>query len=277
VLTVIAQNGDAQLYYESTGRGDPVLLVMGLGMAATAWWRTIPVLAKRFRVLAFDNRGAGRSELTRGPYTLAQLAADGIAVLDSAGEESAHVYGLSMGGMIAQELVLRYPERVRALVLGASSAGGASHQLPDRETLEFMRRRVDMSADEAAWAAVPYQYGSRTQEQHAERIAEDIARRLRFPIHPDGYRAQLAAAWKHDAAGRLRSVRAPTLVLHGSEDRIVPVANGRRLAELIPGASLEILDGAGHLYPTDEPCADREVLRFLVDCTVGPPPRHRAT
>jgi 3-oxoadipate enol-lactonase len=260
---VFARTADAKLYYESTGSGQPVLLVSGLGMAATGWWRTIPVLAQGLRVLTLDNRGVGRSDVTRGSYSLVQLADDAVAVLDAAGEESAHVYGLSMGAMIAQELALRYPERVRALVLGASTAGGTRHELADPATLAFIKRRRSMPPEEAVWAAVPYNYGKATRERHAGRIGEDVVQRLRYPVTRAGYEAQLAAAWGHDTSHRLGGIAAPTLVLHGTEDRVVPIANGVRLAESIPGARLKILRGAGHLYTTDAPQADRHVLRFL--------------
>jgi 3-oxoadipate enol-lactonase len=258
-----AQAKDAQLYCEVDGSGEPVLLIMGLGMAATAWWRTIPVLAKRFRVISFDNRGSGRSDCPKGPYTLKQLAEDALAVLDAAGEESAHVYGMSLGGMIAQQLALHHPERVRKLVLGASTPGGMQHELPDKTTLTFFERRADMSAEEGVWASIPYNYGAATRERNAGRIGEDVVQRLRFPPPSDGYKAQLAAAWRYDATTRLHALRMPTLVLHGSEDRMIPVSNGRRLAEAIPGAQLEILEGAGHLFMTDDPEADRTILRFL--------------
>jgi pimeloyl-ACP methyl ester carboxylesterase len=260
---VFAHSGDAQLYWENTGSGEPVLLVMGLGMTAAGWWRTIPVLAKGLRVIAFDNRGVGRSDRTTGPYSLRQMAEDALAVMDAAKLESASIYGLSLGAMIAQYLTLRHPERVRSLVLGASTPGGRSHELPEHDVLEFLRRRPNMPTEEAVWASVPYSYGRATRERHADRIGEDIAQRLRFPINPAGYRAQLAAAWGFDARDRLHEIEAPTLVLHGTEDRIVPISNGELLAEAIPGARLEVLEGAGHIYPTDAPEADRTVLRFL--------------
>jgi pimeloyl-ACP methyl ester carboxylesterase len=261
---VFAQSANAKLYWESTGRGEPVVLVMGLGMAATGWWRTVPVLAKELRVICFDNRGAGRSDKPPGRYTLTQMADDALAVMDAANIATASVYGISLGGMIAQVLALRHPERLRALVLGASTPGGRSHQLPAPEVLDFVRRRPGMPAEEAAWASVPYNYGTATRERHPERIAEDIRRRLRFPADVVGYRAQLAAAMGHDTNGRLQKLSMPTLVLHGSEDRMVPVANGLLLAASIPGARLQVLEGAGHLYPTDAPEADRKVLRFLL-------------
>jgi 3-oxoadipate enol-lactonase len=270
---VLARRGDAQLYWESEGSGEPVLLIMGLGMTAAAWWRTVPVLAERMRVVAFDNRGCGRSDRTPGPYTIQQLAEDAAGILDAADEDSAHVYGISLGGMIAQELVLRYPHRVRSLVLGASTPGGRRHELPDDATLEFLRRRSSMPAEEAVWASVPYIYGKTTRERHADRIGEDLAQRLRFPVDAAGYRAQLSAAWAHHTGDRLSRVDTPTLVLHGSEDRMVPVSNGRLLAEAIPGAHLEVLEAAGHLYPTDAPEADRLVLRFLTNGALEPQAR----
>jgi pimeloyl-ACP methyl ester carboxylesterase len=274
---VFARSADAKLYYESTGSGQPVLLISGLGMAATTWWRTIPVLAQGLRVLSFDNRGVGRSDVTRGPYSLEQMADDALAVLDAAGEESAHVYGISMGGMIAQTLALRHPERVRALVLGASTAGGPRHQLADDATLEFLKRRSSMPPEEAVWAAVPYNYGKATRERRADRIGEDVVHRLRYPITPAGYEAQLAAAWGHDTSHRLGWIAAPTLVVHGSDDRLVPVANGVRLAEGIRGARLKIVRGAGHLYATDDPRIDRQILRFLTTAATPPASRLRDT
>jgi 3-oxoadipate enol-lactonase len=259
-----ARNGMVSLHYESTGTGAPVLLVMGLGMNATGWWRTAPVLAAAgLCVLAFDNRGVGRSDRPPGPYTTAMMADDAIAVLDAAGVQHAHVYGISLGSMIAQEIALRYPDRIVRLVLGASTPGG-DHAIPaDGETLEFFHRRGQMPAEEAVWASVPYNYSTRTRAQHGDRIAEDIGRRLRYPIEPQPYAAQVAAALGHDAYDRLARVRARTLVVHGQEDVMVPPANGRLLANLIPDARVLELRGAAHLYPTDEPNADHEVAAFL--------------
>jgi pimeloyl-ACP methyl ester carboxylesterase len=260
----VAHRDELELHHESTGaHGAPVLLVMGLGMNATGWWRTVPVLAEHFRVLSFDNRGVGRSSRPPGPYTTAQMADDAVAVLDAAGEASAHVYGISLGGMIAQEIALRHPDRVRTLVLGATTPGGSRAVAADSETLAFFQRRAGMPAEEAVWASVPYNYAERTWRDQGQRVAEDIVQRLRYPIEPEPYRAQLAAALDHDALDRLASVGAPTLVVHGEEDRMVSPANARLLADAIPGADLETWPGAGHLYPTDEPAADRAILGWL--------------
>jgi 3-oxoadipate enol-lactonase len=262
-MTVFASNEDIRLNFESIGSGTAVLLIMGLGLPAAAWWRTIPVLAGSLRVIAFDNRGSGRSDCPPGPYSVADMARDAVAVLDAAGVERAHVYGISLGGMIAQELAMQHSERVCALVLGATSPGGAAAAPPDEETIAFLRRRPTMPAEEGRWASVPYLYSERTRRGGGSRISEDLARRRSLPFDANGYNAQLAAAATHDAGSRLRGITVPTLIVHGSEDRMVPPDNGRALAAAIPGADLHLLDDAGHLYTTDEPSADYHVLRFL--------------
>src|SRR4051794_21145556 len=241
------------LPYESSGDGPPVLLIMGLGLPGDAWWRTVPVLAHACRVITFDNRGSGLAESPSGPLTIAGMAADAIAVLDAAGIERAHVYGISMGGMIAQELALAFPERVGSLVLGATSPGGAVATPPEAATLAFLARRAAMPDEEGRWASVPYVYSERTRRQGGARIGEDLARRRGYAFQPVGYSAQLMAAAAHDAAARLSTISAPTFVVHGAEDRMVPAENGRALAAAIPGAELLLVDDAAHLYTTDEP------------------------
>ena len=258
-----AHREGAELHWESTGAGAPVLLVMGLGMNATGWWRTVPVLSQALRVIAFDNRGVGRSDVTPGPYSVTQMADDAIAVLDAAEEESAHVYGISLGGMIAQQIALRHPRRVRRLVLGATTPGGAHAAPLGDDVVQFFFRRREMPAEEAVWASVPYNYGPRGRREGGQRIAEDIAQRLRYPIRPEGYAAQLEGALHHDAFDSLELIGHETLVVHGEADRMVPPANGALLAQAIPHARLETWPEAGHLYPTDAPEADVGVLRFL--------------
>src|SRR6201991_2942338 len=150
-----------QLYWESTGDGPPVLLVMGLGLSGGAWWRTVETLSRRFRVITFDNRGVGRSRGLTPAYTTEALADDAVAVLDALEVDQANVYGLSLGGMVAQQIALRHPRRVRSLVLGATTPGGRRAQIADDDVMDFFRGRGQLSREEAAWASVPFNYGRR--------------------------------------------------------------------------------------------------------------------
>jgi 3-oxoadipate enol-lactonase len=236
---------------------------MGLGLSGGAWWRTVPVLSRRLAVITFDNRGVGRSRSLLHAYTTESMADDAVSVLDAAGVDRAHVYGISLGGMVAQQLALRHPDRVRSLVLGATNAGGPQLRWPDPEVLAFLRRRLRMRPEEGAWASVDFNYGERCRKEHPERIAEDIAQRLAHPFPEQAYRAQLWAAALHDCESRLHRIEAPTLVVHGSEDRMVPVENGRMIADRIPGARLIEVEQCGHLYPTEAPEVDEAIAEFM--------------
>jgi 3-oxoadipate enol-lactonase len=256
--------GSAPLHWERTGAGPPVLLIMGLGLSGGAWWRTVPVLARRLAVITFDNRGVGRSRSLVHAYTTESMSDDAVSVLDAAGVDRAHVYGISLGGMVAQQLALRHPDRVRSLVLGATHAGGPRMHWPDPDVLEFLRKRLRMRPEEGAWSSVAFNYGARCRSEHPERIAEDIAQRLAHPFPEQAYRAQLWAGTLHDCYSRLNRIEAPTLVVHGRDDRMVPVENGRMIADRIPGAGLIEVEECGHLYPTEAPEIDAAIGEFML-------------
>jgi pimeloyl-ACP methyl ester carboxylesterase len=255
--------GPVKLHWESHGDGPPVLLIMGLGLSGGAWWRTIPVLARQFRVITFDNRGVGRSKSPTYAYTTEAMADDAASVLDAAGVDRAHVYGFSLGGMVAQQLALRHAGRVESLVLGATHAGGRRAIAPDSEVLDFFRRRPGLPHEEAAWASVPYNYGPVCRRRHGSRIAEDVARRLAHPFPAAAYSAQLYAARLHNCLGRLSRIEAPTLVVHGRHDRLIPVGNAELTTAHMPDARLEILEGCGHVYPTENPDVDETVASSI--------------
>jgi 3-oxoadipate enol-lactonase len=273
-----ATNRTVKIHWESFGDGPAVLLIAGQGMAVDGWWATIPVLSRSFRVIAFDNRDTGQSSRLPWPYSVAQMANDAVAVLDAAGEQRAHVYGISLGSLVAQEVALRYSDRVQALVLGASSAGGfaAYKPAPTSFAQTFLVRAGTMGPEEAEWAAVPYTYGEKTRRSHPERIATDIAHRLSSPPEPMAYLHQAGAVAAHDAYERLNQMVAPTLVVHGEQDVFVPPANALVLAERIPGAQLRLWPDAGHMYIVDEPRADWEIARFLLHHSAIEPARDLA-
>ena len=197
---------------------------MGLGLSGGAWWRTVATLSRQFRVITFDNRGVGRSRGLTPAYTTEALADDAAAVLDAVGVATAHVYGLSLGGMVAQQLAFA--------IHAASLAGARGHDprrrrahLADDEVMAFFSSRSKLSREEAAWASVAYNYGQRCRDEHADRIAEDIRRRLAYNFDEAAYQAQLMAAALHNCTSRLGRIDVPALVIHGEDDRVVPVGN----------------------------------------------------
>jgi pimeloyl-ACP methyl ester carboxylesterase len=189
------------------------------------------------------------------------MASDAAAVLDAAGVESAHVFGISMGGMIAQEFALQYPKRVRSLIWGCTASGGPHAVRPEAAATEMVMARGKMTPEEAAQAAVPFIYHPATPRG---RIDEDIAMRSEWFPQPEAYIAQLQGILAWEAYSRLPQITVSTLVIHGESDRLVPPANGRLIAERIPGAKLVMIPNASHIFSTDQPeAAHRAVLEFL--------------
>ncbi len=265
-----ALDGGTRLYWESRGTGEPVLLIHGLGLSGGAWWRTVEALCPTLRVITFDHRGIGQSESLMPAFTTEAMADDAASILDELSLESAHVYGFSLGGMVAQQLALRHPRRVRSLILGATQAGGR-HAVPaDRDVLEFFRQRPNLGFEQAARASVAYNYAPGFREQHPDRIEEDIEWRLgqRFDAH--AYRAQLFAAALHNCYGRLDRIEVPTLVVHGTDDRVIPVDNAHLMAERLPNCRLTELESTGHLYVTEVPEIDDAIGRFFADRDAAP-------
>jgi 3-oxoadipate enol-lactonase len=256
------ENEDAKIYWDEQGSGEPLLLIMGLSYPSYMWHRSRPVLAKLFRTMALDNRGVGQSDAPPGVYSIALMAEDAAAVLDAAGVRSAHVFGVSMGGMIAQEFALQYPNRVRSLILGCTAAGGPHAVQAEPQALEALLRR-DVTPEQSREAMIPFLYDAATPR---ERIAEDMAIRMKWYPTAQGYMGQIQGIFGWEAYSRIRQITAPTLVIHGESDRLVPPANARLIAEKIPGAKLRLIAHAGHIFETDQPgAAHKAILEFLAD------------
>jgi 3-oxoadipate enol-lactonase len=265
-----ATSGGIRLYWEEHGAGDPLLLIMGLGATLEWWARVTPTLAARHRTILLDNRGVGRSDVPPGPYSIPQMADDAAAAMDAAGVDTAHVFGASMGGMIAQELVLRHPSRVRSLILGCTACGGDQVVPASREVGAKLAARASMTREEAMWAMAPHIFDAGTPRQM---VAEDIATRLESTVTNEGYFAQLQGirAWSgsHD---RLGTIAVPTLVIHGESDELVPPENGRIVARAIPGSQLVTIPHASHIFLTDQfQTASTAILNFLGSRKQGRP------
>jgi pimeloyl-ACP methyl ester carboxylesterase len=253
-MSYLERPDGCRLYFELHGDAErsPLLLLEGLGGDIPGWRRNIPHLAQRHRVIALDHRGNGRSDKPDRPMAMATFVEDSVGLLDHLGVRSAHVYGQSFGGMVAQELALTHPDRVRSLVLGATSPGPRHAARPDHDA------RVPKDKPYLAL------YSDAFALEHPDHVADDILVGSQSPQPPHAGRRQWEAMQEFDSFHRLNEISVPTLILHGTEDRLVPVANARLLADRIPGARLVLLEGTGHVYHSERADeSDAAVLEFL--------------
>jgi pimeloyl-ACP methyl ester carboxylesterase len=219
-----------------------------------------PALKERYRTIALDNRGSGQSDAPPGPYSIALMASDAAAALDAAGVQSAHVFGVSMGGMIAQEFALQYPARVRSLILGCTAPGGPKAVRAEKKVTEILMAH-NMSPEGAAQAMRPYVYDPATPP---DRIEEDLAIRRKWFPRPEAFTAQLQGIFGWEAYSRIDRIAASTLVIHGESDQLIPAGNGELIAARIPGAKLVLLPQASHIFTTDQPeASQRAIMDFL--------------
>jgi 3-oxoadipate enol-lactonase len=260
----VLEHDGADLFYEVEGDGPPLLLINGLGHPSDMWWRVLPWLTAHVTTIRLDNRGVGRTGIgAERPYSIERMAQDARAVLEAAGVARATVFGVSMGGSIALELALNNPEAVERLILGCSNPGGADLVI-DEEAIAYLRTRAAMTPQEIADGLSSLAYAPGTPR--ADIDADVAVRAAANPDDAEGYAAQLtdARAWRGSLA-RLPSLAVPTLLIHGDVDRLMPIENSRRMAAVIPGARLEVIAGASHIFWTDQPERTRAVLEsFLV-------------
>ncbi|MEY2516669.1 MAG: hypothetical protein QOJ89_4027 [bacterium] len=258
---MLSANGN-DLHVERRGSGEPLLLVQGMTGHSLHWGETfLAALEDDFELVLYDHRGVGRSAPSDGEFTIADLAADALAVLDGLDIDSAHVLGISMGGMVAQELALAAPERVRTLTLGATYCGGPGARFTDETVVNALASAI-LSGDAERKIRAGWQFNVSpdfaTADGNFERFTE-VAEQ--YPIALGMIIAQVQAIMGHDTSARLAQISAPTLVVHGSADQMLVSANGEIVADLIPGARLELLDGVGHLFFWEQPERSAQLVR----------------
>lgn len=257
--------GEIELDYERGGEGPPLLLIMGMSGTSLHWGEPfLALLREDFDVIVYDHRGVGASTRMSGPITTRQMADDAAGLLAALELDSAHVMGFSMGGMVAQELALGYPERIRTLTLGGTYCGGEGSALAGEAVARKLQQAMASGDREAALRAgweINVSAALAADEQTyatfraiADRRAVSVAVIMR----------QLKACSAHDTHARLGELRMPTLVIHGTEDELLPVQNGRMIASLISGAQLEIFDGVGHMFFWERPERSAELVRAHV-------------
>jgi pimeloyl-ACP methyl ester carboxylesterase len=262
-----ATGNGIEIYYETHGQGQPLVLISGIGYTNWQWHRMVPLLVDHFQVITFDNRGVGQTDKPEGPYSAHMLAADTVGLLDALGIDKAIIMGHSMGGFIAQALTLEFPHKVEKLILCSTNFGGPRH-IP--VTPEAMKVLTDISSDPVTrfknglyistapgWA-----------EKNPQIIQEWVDWRASNPIEPAPYQAQLAIGLgllKEEAAfeNHLHRIHTPTLILFGEYDMVVPPANASLLAEKIANSKVVILPNAGHFFPIEVPgAASQAVIEF---------------
>ena len=254
-------NGN-DLHYLQRGSGEPLLLIMGMSGTHLSWGEPfLEALARDFEVTIFDNRGVGKSSRVEPGYSIADLADDTAALIDALGHESMHVTGISMGGMIAQELALRHGEKIRTLTLGCTYSGGEGSALTRPETFQRLAGGWQSGDRELAlrtgWEVnVSAAFASDEDAYQAFKKAA-----LDLPVPVPVIMGQLQAIGAHDTAARLGDVSVPTLVIHGTDDEMLPVDNAHLIAERIPAARLEIMEGVGHLFFVEEPDRSAGLIR----------------
>jgi 3-oxoadipate enol-lactonase len=250
------QAGSLQLNYETFGQGDPLLLIMGFGMPGAAWAPMLPFLAG-FKCIYFDNRGTGTSDKPDGPYTIPQMADDAANLLAALDIPKAKVYGISMGGMIAQELLLRHPDKVEKAVLGCTMAGGASAARAPEEVLNKLIEGSSMMATnpEAGLDVImPLLFPVEFIGKHPELKPLLLAgMKMAPPTPPESIQKTRAGVMQFDAYDRLPQIKAPVMIVHGEADILVPPQNATLIRQQIPHAEVFMIPGAGHSYAAVDP------------------------
>ncbi len=248
-----ADSGGVRISYEKAGQGEPLLLIMGYGLPGAAWAVSLPYFTPRFQAVYFDNRGTGSSDAPDEGYEIADFARDALAVMDAAGWESAHVFGVSMGGMIAQQLALDAPRRVRTLVLGCTSSGEPEERTPEQEqAVRMLGEAVALMQEDPERSVrlmLPLSYPQPFIDAHPELVPLMVAMAKAMPTKkaPE-IRLDDAGVLQWKSAPRLAELTMPALILHGTEDRLIPVSHAFRLLEGLPQAELRVFKGAGHAF-----------------------------
>jgi pimeloyl-ACP methyl ester carboxylesterase len=252
------------LYYEVHGSGYPLILIRGLGSNADHWYCQVPAFSSHYSVVVFDNRGIGRSDIPDAPFTISKMAEDTVLLMDVLGIAKAHILGISMGGMIAQEIALKYPKRVNGLILACTHCGGVHAVQPAPDIIKTLSESLFAGTQEAALKALHCLFSDRTIQQNLGIVQryEEVSKR--FPPAAQVLIQQLKAIQGHDTWKDLVSIQNPTLVLVGNEDVLIPPENSKILAERIPNARFRVIERGGHQFLIEQPDAfNNAVLEFL--------------
>jgi pimeloyl-ACP methyl ester carboxylesterase len=260
---------DIQVAYEMHGSGAPLLLIAGVGYGGWFWHKIVPPLSQHYQVITFDNRGAGGSDKVDGPYTVSMMAADTAGLLDALGITQAYILGHSLGGFIAQELIITRPELVSKLILASTNFGG-QQVIPI--TPEAMKILTDRQGDplELVKRGIAIACAPGVAEQQLEIVKELINYRFTNPVPPAQYQAQvmagagMAALTDEQVRQRMQAIQVPTLILFGEFDMVVPPGNADLMVAKIANAQARIIPATGHIFPIEDPAATVDAIRTFL-------------
>lgn len=253
-----------KIYYESHGQGEPLILIRGLGSNADHWYPQVPDFAAHYRVIVFDNRGIGRSGDPGEDVTIQNMAADTIGLMDALHIERAHILGVSMGGMIAQEIAIHHAQRVKSLILVVTHGGGERQLRAEASVIQLIRAMVLEGSLSSRIAALPAFFDPLTLKQNPACVQTYAAAASKYPADTKILSSQWRAVQAHDVYDRLPAIQAPTLVLASEGDVLIPPGNSELLAKRIPNARLVTIAGGGHQILIEQPNAcNQAVLEFL--------------
>lgn len=273
-----AKLNGVEIDYEVRGKGDPLLLIMGLGASRLMWTPQLEGLADKFKLIAHDNRGAGKSEKPEGPYTIRTMADDAAALLDHLGIENAYVLGASMGGMIAQEFALSHPDKTRKVIFActyakpapavkamASNLGPMLKQFNPQDALKTADLSIEgIKKNPMLSMLVETNFAPGFIDKEPEKFTRIMKLTLEDMSPPDSFMAQMEACLNHDTTGRLKDLKVPAMVMHGVEDRLLPKTYGDELAELTPNAKYVTIPDTGHAFNWEaEDTFNNAVLEFF--------------
>jgi len=262
-------NQDIQLYYEVNGKGLPLLIISGLSGGTWSWYGQVPFFKNHYLTIAFDNRGAGRSTIPLGQYEMSQFAEDALRILDALAVDQVFVLALSMGGMIAQELALMAPSRIKAMVLGCTHCGGESRIPPSDWAIQVLLNNAGLTQEQIIDKNLPLFFSQKFRQDRQETIAQYRVAQLKAPLQPEhAFLAQLAAIASFDRCRDLSRISNPSLIITGSEDILVPPGNSHNLNKRISKSRLIEIPGAAHALHVE--CRDQLnalVHAFFQECT----------
>jgi 3-oxoadipate enol-lactonase len=262
-MMLVTRDG-IRLFYYVQGQGEPLILIRGYASAASMWYSHVPQLSETLKVITFDNRDTGNSDRVEVPYSIKDMAEDTIALIEHLALGPVHLLGISMGGMIAQQVIWNKPELVETLILGCTTCNSGQGMTRDPEVMEQFATLPELSDEENVRRSLPVFFALETLTQRPDFVDEYIQKSLAQRPPLTTFVRHKQAIQGFDLCGQLPHITVPTLVQHGGADRLLSVFNAEQLHKLIPHSQLKIYDGLGHLFfMEDADTFNKDVVEFI--------------